>query len=184
MIIAEKAHKNINKLKNVWDDQMKCKYENLCKKTVDIRDFSKFKPSDIENITVLNTLINQYISRLCDNITTTISSVVTVLTPYFADEHLKFTDAHLYFAGAQLYFAGAQLYFAGAQLYFAGGHPTLPVDTLLCRWTPYFAGGHPTLPVDTLLCRCTPYFAGAHPTLPVHTLLCRCTPYFNCLIFN
>ena len=75
--IAEKAHRNINKLKNVWDDQMKCKYENLCKKTVDIRDFSKFKPSDIENITVLNTLINQYISRLCDNITTTISSVVS-----------------------------------------------------------------------------------------------------------
>ena len=66
--------------------------------------------------------------------------IITVLTPYFADEHLKFTDAHLYFAGAQLYFAGAQLYFAG-------GYPTLPVDTLLCRWTPYFAGGHPTLPV-------------------------------------
>ena len=77
--------------------------------------------------------------------------VITVLTPYFADEHLKFTDAQLYFAGAQLYFAGAQLYFAGAQLYFAGGHPTLPVDTLLCRWTPYFAGGHPTLSVHTLL---------------------------------
>ena len=34
----------------------------------------------------------------------------TVLTPYFADEHLKFADAHLYFAGA---------------------HPTLPVHILL-----------------------------------------------------
>ena len=55
---------------------MKDKYQSLCKKSVDIRDFSRFKPSDVENITILNTLINQYISRLWEDITTTISAVI------------------------------------------------------------------------------------------------------------
>ena len=55
---------------------MKDKYQSLWKKSVDIRDFSRFKPSDVENITILNTLINQYISRLWEDITTTISAVI------------------------------------------------------------------------------------------------------------
>ena len=52
------------KRKLSWNEQTKNKFEILRNKTVQIKDFSKFKQSDIENITLLNTLINEYISKI------------------------------------------------------------------------------------------------------------------------
>jgi hypothetical protein len=52
----------------VWNDEKKQKFKELTKKSVDIKDFSKYRPSDIENITLLNTLINAYISKVYEEL--------------------------------------------------------------------------------------------------------------------
>ena len=41
---------------------------NCQKNSVNIKNFNKYKPSDVENITLLNTLINAYISKVYDDI--------------------------------------------------------------------------------------------------------------------
>ena len=47
-----------------WNNETKKHFMNLKQKSVDIKDFSKYRSSDVENITLLNTLINGYISKL------------------------------------------------------------------------------------------------------------------------
>lgn len=51
-----------------WNDDKRQKFKELTKKSVDIKDFSNYKPSDIENITLLNTLINAYISKVYEDL--------------------------------------------------------------------------------------------------------------------
>ena len=50
-----------------WNEETKKKFVDLKNKTADVKDFSKFKQSDVENITVLNTLINAWITKLYDS---------------------------------------------------------------------------------------------------------------------
>ena len=52
----------------VWDNEKRNKIKALSKKSVDIKDFKGYKPSDVENITALNTLINSYISKMYEEI--------------------------------------------------------------------------------------------------------------------
>ena len=54
-----------------WSREKGEKIKALSKKSVDIKDFTKYKPSDIENITALNTLINSYISKMYEEIVST-----------------------------------------------------------------------------------------------------------------
>mmetsp|Transcript_25183 Transcript_25183/g.24948 ORF Transcript_25183/g.24948 Transcript_25183/m.24948 type:complete len:118 (+) Transcript_25183:8-361(+) len=56
------------KIVQVWTSEKRDKIKDLSKKSVDIKDFRQFKPSDIENITALNTLINSYISKMYEEI--------------------------------------------------------------------------------------------------------------------
>lgn len=53
---------------NSWNDDTKKKILDLSKKSADIKDFSKYKSSDIENITLLNTLVNACISKLYEDL--------------------------------------------------------------------------------------------------------------------
>ena len=53
---------------NSWNDETKKKILDLSKRSVDIKDFSKYKSSDIENITLLNTLVNTWISKLYEDL--------------------------------------------------------------------------------------------------------------------
>ena len=52
----------------LWNDDKHEKMKGLLKKSTNIQNFEKYKPSDIENITLLNTLINAYISKMYDEL--------------------------------------------------------------------------------------------------------------------
>lgn len=54
--------------KLLWNDDKHEKMKGLLKKSTNISNFEKYKPSDIENITLLNTLINAYISKIYDEL--------------------------------------------------------------------------------------------------------------------
>lgn len=51
-----------------WTDDKRRKFQELSKRSVDIKDFTKYKSSDVENITLLNTFINAYISKVYEEI--------------------------------------------------------------------------------------------------------------------
>eukprot|EP00344_Euplotes_crassus_P010539 CAMPEP_0196997998 /NCGR_PEP_ID=MMETSP1380-20130617/3487_1 /TAXON_ID=5936 /ORGANISM="Euplotes crassus, Strain CT5" /LENGTH=244 /DNA_ID=CAMNT_0042414417 /DNA_START=3 /DNA_END=737 /DNA_ORIENTATION=+ len=56
------------KIAQSWTNEKRDKIKALSKKTVDIKDFKSFKPSDVENITAINTLVNSYISKMYEEI--------------------------------------------------------------------------------------------------------------------
>ena len=60
---------------NSWNDETKKRILDLSKRTVDIKDFSKYKSSDIENITLLNTVINAWISKLYTDLSNSMNMV-------------------------------------------------------------------------------------------------------------
>jgi hypothetical protein len=75
MMLGKNSNKNRRRKSSrrnftqIWNNEKKEKIKELTKKSVDIKDFKKYKPSDVENITLLNTLINAYISKVYEEIT-------------------------------------------------------------------------------------------------------------------
>eukprot|EP00345_Euplotes_harpa_P006525 CAMPEP_0168330390 /NCGR_PEP_ID=MMETSP0213-20121227/7701_1 /TAXON_ID=151035 /ORGANISM="Euplotes harpa, Strain FSP1.4" /LENGTH=168 /DNA_ID=CAMNT_0008333949 /DNA_START=205 /DNA_END=708 /DNA_ORIENTATION=+ len=76
-----------------WDETMKNRYEALYKRSIEIKDFSKFKTSDIENITVLNTVLNAYISRLYQGFTSTLAAVTNGSADLLSEAHQENSSA-------------------------------------------------------------------------------------------
>lgn len=75
MMLGKNSNKNRRRkssrrnFNQIWNNEKKEKIKELTKKSVDIKDFKRYKPSDVENITLLNTLINAYISKVYEEIT-------------------------------------------------------------------------------------------------------------------
>lgn len=66
-IFKHSNYSHRRKFTESWNEETKKKFVDLKKKTADVKDFSKFKQTDVENITIINTLINACITKLYDS---------------------------------------------------------------------------------------------------------------------